>query len=79
MITSPQNLKIKKKSIYVFCAGPIQGAPDWQAAMPNWSDVTFINPRREKSALILTGTSRLNGKPQVYVFVILYCFGFRQK
>lgn len=48
MITSPQNLKIKKDTVYVFCAGPIQGAPNWQAGMPKWPDVTFINPRREK-------------------------------
>lgn len=48
MLTSPQNLKIKKESVYVFCAGPIQGAPDWQAEMPNWPNVTFINPRRKE-------------------------------
>lgn len=48
MITSPQDIKVKKNSVYVFCAGPIQGGPDWQSQMPDWPGVTFINPRRSK-------------------------------
>lgn len=46
MITSPENLHKKKTKIYVFCAGPIQGAPDWQNNLPEIEGVEWINPRR---------------------------------
>lgn len=52
-IEAPENLDIKKKSkYYVFLAGPIQGAPDWQKEIitrfeKKWKDeVLFCNPRR---------------------------------
>lgn len=47
MITSPENLLKKKEEIYVFCAGPIQGAPDWQGELPDIEGITWINPRRK--------------------------------
>lgn len=49
IVTSPQKLisGIKKDSIYVFLAGPIQGASSWQFTMPDIPGVTWVNPRRE--------------------------------
>lgn len=38
----------KKDKIYVFLAGPIQGAPEWQNSMPTDLNVVYLNPRREK-------------------------------
>lgn len=49
-INAPQPLvaKEKKDKIYVFLAGPIQGAPEWQDTVPQDLDVVYLNPRREK-------------------------------
>lgn len=49
-ITAPQPLVTsdKKDKIYVFLAGPIQGAPEWQNTVPQDLDVVYLNPRREK-------------------------------
>lgn len=46
IITSPEEFK-KKDSIYVFLAGPIQGAEDWQSKLPDLPGITWINPRRK--------------------------------
>ena len=37
---------VKKDKIYVFLAGPIQGAPDWQSTIPEIEGIEFLNPRR---------------------------------
>ena len=51
LITSPNQLPEKKDGkIYVFLAGPIQGAPDWQSEVPKKFDdkYVFLSPRREQ-------------------------------
>lgn len=45
-INCPNNLPKKKNKWYVFLAGPIQGAPDWQHNMPEIDGVTWLSPRR---------------------------------
>lgn len=50
IICSPENLipGIKKDSIYVFLAGPIQSTKDeWQFSVPRIEGVTWISPRRK--------------------------------
>lgn len=48
IIKSPEELCTgKKDSIYVFLAGPIQGAENWQNRMPDVPGITWISPRRE--------------------------------
>jgi hypothetical protein len=49
MIKAVENLVggKKKDKIYVFLAGPIQGAPDWQNSVPEISGVEWINPKRD--------------------------------
>ena len=46
-INCPKELPKKKSSWYVFLAGPIQGAPDWQNNMPEMKDVVWLSPRRK--------------------------------
>ena len=50
IIKSPNKLveDTKKSSTYVFLAGPIQGAPNWQNTLPEINGVTWISPRRDK-------------------------------
>jgi len=36
----------KKTNWYVFLAGPIQGAPEWQFNMPEIDGITWLSPRR---------------------------------
>ena len=47
IISSPQPLDGLGDTIKIFCAGPIQGAPDWQHSLPAIKGVTWICPRRE--------------------------------
>lgn len=47
IITSPNQLPEIKNSWYVFLAGPIQGAPEWQNSLPEIPGVTYLSPRRE--------------------------------
>lgn len=35
------------KGLKVFCAGPVQGAPDWQNTMPEIEGITWFSPRRK--------------------------------
>ena len=38
----------KKRSMYVFLAGPIQGSADWRSGLPDLGQhVTYVNPVRE--------------------------------
>lgn len=47
VITSPEQLATEKKNTtYVFLAGPIQDAPNWQNTLPDLPGITWINPRR---------------------------------
>lgn len=49
VINSPDSLLPggeKKENIYVFLAGPIQDAPEWQKEMPVIPGITWLNPRR---------------------------------
>ena len=52
MIQSPSEIieGKRKSTTYVFLAGPIQGAPNWQSdkIIDLGDDVTLINPRRKK-------------------------------
>lgn len=45
-INCPSELPKRKKKWYVFLAGPIQGAPDWQHNMPEIDNVVWLSPRR---------------------------------
>ena len=48
IIKSPKKLPERKKNWYIFLAGPILGAPDWQNSLPKINgDVTLLSPRRE--------------------------------
>ncbi len=47
IIACPNKLPEKKSSWYVFLAGPIQGAPEWQNTLPDIPGVTFLSPRRD--------------------------------
>lgn len=51
IIKSPNKLveDTKKSSTYVFLAGPIQGAPNWQNTLPEINGVTRELSVREKS------------------------------
>ena len=47
LITCPNGIPERKKEWYVFLAGPIQGAPDWQFDMPDIKNVVWLSPRRQ--------------------------------
>lgn len=47
IICSPEELPDRKTKWYVFLAGPIQGAPQWQFEVPNIPGVLYLSPRRE--------------------------------
>lgn len=47
IITSPNQLPEIKNSWYVFLAGPIQGAQEWQNSLPEIPGVTYLSPRRD--------------------------------
>lgn len=47
IVKSPNKLPERKRDWYVFLAGPIQDAPDWQNTIENIEGVTFLSPRRE--------------------------------
>ena len=48
IIKSPNNLPSNKNKWYIFLAGPIQGAPEWQNNIPNInSEVILLSPRRD--------------------------------
>ena len=47
IIKSPNQLPEIKNSWYVFLAGPIQGAPEWQNELPDLPNVTYLSPRRD--------------------------------
>lgn len=50
IIKCPDQLPQKKDSWYVFLAGPIQGAPEWQNEAPkliSHANCTFLSPRRD--------------------------------
>ena len=48
IIKSPNELPPKKNKWYIFLAGPIQGAPEWQNNIPNISnEIIWLSPRRE--------------------------------
>ena len=47
LITCPNGIPERKKEWYVFLAGPIQGAPDWQFDMPDIKNVIWLSPRRK--------------------------------
>ena len=48
IIKSPNKLPSKKTKWYIFLAGPIQGAPEWQNQIPNINaEVILLSPRRE--------------------------------
>ena len=47
IIKSPSQLPEIKDSWYVFLAGPIQGAPEWQNELPDLPNVTYLSPRRD--------------------------------
>ena len=62
MIRALENLTPKEK-IYVFLAGPMQGAPDWQNDVPDFGDdVELICPKGERS---ITDLTEENWKKQV--------------
>lgn len=46
IIKSPEHLPKIKKDWYVFLAGPIQGAPEWQNTLPDLPNVVYLSPRR---------------------------------
>ena len=46
IIKCPNELPHKKEGWYVFLAGPIQGAPEWQNEVDR-SNVVFLSPRRD--------------------------------
>lgn len=47
IISCPKSLENLTDTIKIFCAGPIQGAPDWQHSLPEINGVTWICPRRD--------------------------------
>ena len=48
IIKSPNELPDRKKNWYIFLAGPILGAPEWQNDIPKINgDVTLLSPRRD--------------------------------
>lgn len=47
IIKCPNELPKKKEKWYVFLAGPIQGAPEWQNTVPNSSEIVWLSPRRD--------------------------------
>lgn len=47
IVKSPNQLAEIKKDWYVFLAGPIQGASEWQNTLPNIPGVTYLSPRRD--------------------------------
>ena len=48
IIKSPNNLPSRKIKWYIFLAGPIQGAPEWQNNIPNINaEVILLSPRRD--------------------------------
>ena len=46
IIRCPNELPTSKQQWYVFLAGPIQGAPEWQNSIDMIPGVTFLSPRR---------------------------------
>ena len=52
IIRCPEELPLKRGDMWVFLAGPIQGAPDWQSSieeLPEIEGVTFLSPRRKNN------------------------------
>ena len=48
IIKSPNKLPERKKNWYIFLAGPILGAPEWQNQIPEINgDITLLSPRRD--------------------------------
>lgn len=46
IINCPNSFSDLNKVWKVFCAGPIQGGPDWQNKMPNIENIVWLSPRR---------------------------------
>lgn len=47
ILTSPFRREHDKRW-RVFCAGPIQGAPDWQNNLPDLDNILWVSPRRKE-------------------------------
>ena len=48
IITCPNDVPEKKNKWYIFLAGPIQGAPEWQFSLPTSNpNIIWLSPRRK--------------------------------
>ena len=48
IIKCPKSVPEKKENWYIFLAGPIQGAPEWQFSLPTKNkNIIWLSPRRE--------------------------------
>lgn len=48
IITCPNDVPEKKNKWYIFLAGPIQGAPEWQFSLPTLNpNIIWLSPRRK--------------------------------
>ena len=48
IIKCPNEVPKKKTKWYIFLAGPIQGAPEWQFTLPTTNkNIIWLSPRRE--------------------------------
>ena len=48
IIKCPNDVPEKKNKWYIFLAGPIQGAPEWQFSLPSTNkNIIWLSPRRE--------------------------------